>query len=145
MAKIFYLVLLVIFFSGCSFFGDTQKELLDHKIVVLDDKFYDDFKLLNVASRKNTDGFTEIEAMFANTKTKNIKVAYRIDWFDKDNFLVDTIMSRWKVINVDSLRNFVIRGVSPSIKAVNYQVRIMYPTKDDELRNNPLNYEYQGK
>ncbi|WP_228568812.1 DUF1425 domain-containing protein [Campylobacter sputorum] len=131
MKKIIFTLLISLLFCGCSFFIDTQKELLENKIVVLSDNFYDDFKLINTAHKLRNDGLTEIEAVFVNMADKNIKIAYKIDWFDKDNFLVDTLMSKWEIVNVESMKNLVIRGVSPSTKAMNYQVRVMYPKSDD--------------
>ena len=138
MRKFLVFLLSVFLLAGCV------KKVKDPNFAV-DSGIYDSLEVVSEVKRTKDDGFTEIEVIFNNYTSSNEKIAYKVDWFDKDGFIVDTIMSKWKVVEVEAKRNLVIRAVSPSIKAVDYKIRMQFPSDDDEFRNNSAQFEYQGK
>ena len=139
MKKFLIFLLSVFLLSGCV------KKVKDPNFTVEDSGIYDSLEVVSEAKRVKDDGFTEIEVIFKNYTDSNEKIAYKIDWFDKDGFSVDTIMSKWKVIEVEAKRNMVIHAISPSVRATEYKIRMQFPSEDDEFRNNPAQFEYQGK
>ena len=139
MKKFLIFLLSVFLLSGCV------KKVKDPNFTVEDSGIYDSLEVVSEAKRVKDDGFTEIEVIFKNYTDSNEKVAYKVDWFDKDGFIVDTIMSKWKVVEVEANRNMVIHAISPSVRATEYKIRMQFPSEDDEFRNNPAQFEYQGK
>ena len=139
MKKFFIFLLSVFLLAGCV------KKVKDPNFSVEDSGIYDSLEVVSEAKRIKDDGLTEIEVIFKNYTDSNEKIAYKVDWFDKDGFSIDTIMSKWKVIEVEANRNMVIHAISPSIKATEYKIRMQFPSEDDEFRNNPVQFEYQGK
>lgn len=139
MKKFLIFLLSVFLLSGCV------KKVKDPNFTVEDSGIYDTLEFVDMVKRTKEDGFLEIQAVFKNYTNSNKTVAYKVDWYDNDGFLIDTIMSKWKVVEVEAKRNFVLKAVAPSIKAVDYKIRMQFPSDDDEFRNNPAQYEYQGK
>ena len=135
----------LIFFLSIFLLSGCVKKVKDPNFSVEDSEIYDSLEVVSEAKRIKDDGLTEIEVIFKNYTDSNEKIAYKVDWFDKDGFSIDTIMSKWKVIEVEAKRNMIIHAISPSIKATEYKIRMQYPSEDDEFRNNSAQYEYQGK
>lgn len=136
--------LLLVLFCLVAFSGCVSK-VKDPNFIVEDSDIYDTLEFVNMAKRTKDDGLTEIQAVFKNYTKSNEKFAYRVDWFDEDGFVIDSIMSKWKVVEVEAKRNLVINALSPSIKAKDYKIRMQFISNDDKLRNNSAIYEYQGK
>jgi uncharacterized protein YcfL len=74
----------------------------------------------------------------------NRNVAYKIDWIDKNGFIVKTILSKWKMATVEENRDFTINGVSPSNQIKDFVIRVQDTSRDDEQRKDSSHYEYQN-
>ncbi|NLK66625.1 MAG: YcfL family protein [Campylobacteraceae bacterium] len=129
--------------AGCGI--SPVERLAEHNIIVENKSIMSDFKIVSVVSKDRNDGLKEAQAVLKNDTRKNREIAYKVDWIDKDGFTRDSILSKWKVVRVEAGRDVVIGGISPSSDVSDFKIRINYPTKDDKLRKNPANYEYQGK
>lgn len=132
-----------IVFLGCGI--SPTERLKEHNIIVEDESIMDDFKIVSVVSKDRDDGLKEAQAVLKNSTNKNRLISYRVDWLDKDGFVRESLLSNWKTVNVEAKRDAVIGGISPSVNASDFKIRINYPTKDDKKRINPVNYEYQGR
>lgn len=139
-----YLLIAVagIVFLGCGI--SPSQRLKEHNIIVEDKSIMDDFKIVSVVSKDRDDGLKETQAVLKNDTNKNQLISYKIDWLDKDGFVRESILSKWKTVNVEAKKDVIIGGISPSINASEFKIRINYPTKYDKKRVNPANYEYQG-
>ena len=93
---------------------------------------------------KRKDGLLVVEAKFRNLASSNKNVAYKIDWINENGFTQKSILSRWIVSEVESNRSFIIKGISPSIKVSDFEIRLQEPTSDDKNRKNSYHSEYQN-
>lgn len=143
MKKYLFGVFVAIALIGC---GISPKErLAEHNIILEDDDIMDDFKIVSVASKDREDGLKEAQAVLKNDTKKNRQIAYKVDWIDENGFVRDSILSKWKVVEVEAGRNVVIEGISPNSSISDFKIRLNYPSKDDKFRKNPAHFEYQGK
>ncbi|CZE47643.1 YcfL family protein [Campylobacter geochelonis] len=143
MKKYIFSALAVLLLAGCGI--SPTERLAQHNVIIEDEDIMDDFDLVSVVSKTRDDGLSQAQAVLKNNTKKNQMIAYRVDWIDKDGFVKDTILSKWKVVQVEAKRDVVLNAISPSIDTVDFKIRVNYPSKDDKIRNNPAYYEYQGK
>jgi uncharacterized protein YcfL len=104
------------------------------------------FVLQKAVALKRDDNLTEIE-LVAHNKAGELKTfTYKIDWVDEKGFEVRSILNTRKIASVEPGRNIIIHAISPSIKAVEYKVRLGQPIEADELRDKNINIrEYKGE
>lgn len=143
MKKVYLLIgiLSLVFFSGCA---QKELEVSDSHIIIEDSSLDGWLKLERVNHFKKHDGFIIVEAKFRNLSSSNKKVVYKIEWLDRDGFSETTILSKWKIAEVEAKRGFTIRGISPSIRAENFEIKLQEPTEDDMKRKDSYNFEYQN-
>ncbi|PLY08644.1 MAG: hypothetical protein C0626_12370 [Arcobacter sp.] len=143
MKKVYLLIgiLSFLFFSGCA---QKELEVSDSHIIIEDSSLEEWLKLERVNHVKRHDGFILLEAKFKNTSSTNKKVVYKIEWLDRNGFSERTILSQWKIAEVEAKRGFMIRAISPSIRAEGFEIRLQEPTEDDMRRKDSYNYEYQN-
>lgn len=149
MKKYVFVFLAVFLFLGCS---DKQKEITleyinTHKnVVVEDDSILKWMIIENIASLVRNDGMLEAEIVIKNIDSSPNKVVYKIDWFDQNGFVIETILSKWKIVTIEGKRNMIIHIISPSHDAVNYKIRFQKLTDDDLKRDKNVNLkEYIGE
>ncbi len=135
-------------FSACAkneqYLLNIEKFKSEPKIVLQTEKMGKWLFLDDLTYRERKDGLLEVEARFQNHSDSNENVAYKIDWKDKDGFTQKSILSRWIVVGVEERRELLIKGISPTIKAKGFRIRLQKPTRDDLYRKNQNNNEYQG-
>ncbi len=136
MRNILVILSFIFLFSGCV------NKINHPNFVIEDDEIYDSLEFINVNEKDRKDGLKEIRAIFKNYTNDDTKIAYRIDWFDENGFLIDSIMSKWKISQVEGRRDLIIYGISPSTKAKNFKIKMQLPTKNDENLNNVAIYEF---
>lgn len=95
-------------------------------------------------SRFTNGGMMEVEARFKNTSSFNRGLLYKVDWFDENGFLITNITTKWKRATVQSNRDFIVRAISPSDKAVDYKIRITTPDSDDKDIKTINRYEFKN-
>ncbi|WP_375724819.1 YcfL family protein [Arcobacter sp. KX21116] len=147
MKKIYLIITIisVMLFSGCA-----QKEvkvepkISDDSHIVIDKALDSWLKLEKLNYFQKSDGFWVVQARFKNTTYMNRNVAYKIDWIDKNGFIVKTILSKWKKATVEENRDFTINGVSPSNQIKDFVIRVQDTSRDDEQRKDSSHYEYQN-
>jgi uncharacterized protein YcfL len=143
MKKIYLLLTLVSFvlFSGCA---QKELEVSDPHIIVEDSSINGWLKLERVNHFKKPDGFLIVEAKFRNLSSSNKKVVYKIEWLNGSGFTERTILSKWMITEVEAKRGFTIRGISPSIRAEDFEIILQEPTEDDMKRKDSYHNEYQN-
>lgn len=135
-----------LFLIGCSSKTLTTSgtEYYNPHLIIENSSINGFLRLENIVDRVNNGGLMQIEARFVNTSNFNREVIYKVDWLDKDGFLIKNITTKWKRVLIQSNRNFVISTTSPNDKAVDYKIRINTPDSDDRARKDISNYEMQN-
>ncbi len=144
MKKVYLLIgiLSLVFFSGCA---QKKLEVVSDSHIVIEDSSLDGWlKLERVSHLKRHDGFILVEAKFRNLLSSNKKVVYKVEWLDRNGFSETTILSKWKIAEVEAKRGFTIRAISPSIRAQDFVIKLQEPTQDDMKRKDSYNFEYQN-
>ncbi len=138
--KKFVLFALSLLLIGCS-----PKEPKASPHLDIEDNSVNSFlSLQSLNDRFTNGGMMEVEARFKNESSFNKDLLYKVDWFDKDGFLITNITTKWKRVVVQSKRDFNVRAVSPSDKAVNYKLRITTPDSDDKDIKTINRYEFKN-
>lgn len=138
--KKFALFVLSLLLIGCSSKEPKASQHLD-----IEDSSVNSFlSLQSLNDRFTNGGMMDVEARFKNESSFNKDMLYKIDWFDKDGFLITNITTKWKRVVVQSKRDFNVRAVSPSDKAVNYKLRITTPDSDDKDIKTINRYEFKN-
>ena len=138
--KKFALFVLSLLLIGCSSKEPKASQHLD-----IEDSSVNSFlSLQSLNDRLTNGGMMDVEARFKNESSFNKDMLYKIDWFDKDGFLITNITTKWKRVVVQSKRDFNVRAVSPSDKAVNYKLRITTPDSDDKDIKTINRYEFKN-
>lgn len=87
---------------------------------------------INKASgRRNTDtttghrnASTATGSDTANTSTGYRNLEYKIDWIDRDGFVIKTILSRWTMFPAYGSSTFSFAGVAPKTTASDFRITI---------------------
>lgn len=137
-------IISLVFFNGCAQQADIKPRVTDPHIIVENTSLYNWLDLEKVNYFKRDDGLLVVEAKFKNYSTFNHKVAYKIDWIDKNGFTEKSILSRWVVAEVEQRRALVIKGIAPSIKITDFEIRLQNPTSDDANRKDSYHSDYQN-
>lgn len=139
------LAIVVSIFTGCAQNGvDLKPRINDSHVIVENSSLYEFLELEKVNYFTRNDGFLAVEVKFKNLSSFNKKVAYKIDWLDENGFTQKSILSRWKVAEIEENRSFIIHGISPSIKVKDFGIRLQLPSKDDRSRKDSYHNEYQN-
>ncbi len=120
-----------ILFSGCVNKLQQDQNVSNtyekSKIIFQSNEIQNWLILEDLIYKKREDGLTQIEARFFNKNSFDDKVAYRIDWLDKDGFTISSLLSKWEVKEVYGNANLIIQAISPSIKAVDFSIKLRNP------------------
>ena len=90
--KKFALFVLSLLLIGCSSKEPKASPHLD-----IEDNSVNSFlSLQSLNDRFTNGGMMEVEARFKNESSFNKDLLYKVDWFDKDGFLITNITTKWK-------------------------------------------------
>jgi len=78
----------------------------------------------DIKGKRRKDGFTQVQVTGENTGDDYRRLEYRILWYDRNGFQVDTILSNWTTVPAYAHQPFVINAVSPSTKARKFRIYI---------------------
>jgi len=94
-------------------------------VKVVDNSVEKDVSIEDIKERVNRDsGLKELQVMGENKTDEYLKLRYRVVWFDKEGFEIESIGSKWAELPVYKNAHFTIHVVSPSSKAVDYRLFI---------------------
>ncbi|MFV0480799.1 MAG: DUF1425 domain-containing protein [Campylobacteraceae bacterium] len=147
----FALLLSLIVLGGCASnqSSDASSPAVikqENPNIMIDDSINIWLDIENITSLIRMDNMMEVEIVGRNIGSIPRTLAYRVDWYDQNGFVIKSILTKWKVASVEEGRNIVIRSVRPSVDATNYKVRITMPTETDVKRYKNLNKkEYKGE
>jgi uncharacterized protein YcfL len=92
--------------------------------VVVDPSLRGEILLQPVLIRFTPDGLMEIQLQGKNRTRYARNLQYRVDWTDRDNYTLSTILSRWNDLPVRGNETFTIKAIAPEDRAVNFVITI---------------------
>ena len=117
MKRWIWLIAIALFFSACADKTSYVK--------VVDNSISGDISVEKISERINSEsGLKELQVMGENETDKYMKLRYRVVWFDKDGFEIDSIAKNWRELPVFKNANFTIHIVAPNKKATDYRLFI---------------------
>jgi len=112
------LVIGSIFISLLLLSGCAEKSF----VKIVDNKVEKYVEVQEVKERIRDDGLMEIQINAQNETDEYKLFKYRVDWQDKDGFLIPSLSSKWADFPAHKNSNFKINVIAPSPKATAYQV-----------------------
>lgn len=114
------LVFALLFVTGCAKSPQSGAEIA---------KFVDrcgssDIIITDIKGRKKADGFMQAQVSGENRSESYHLLEYRVVWYDKEGFKMDTILSKWNTVPAYAKQPFDISAVSPSDKARTFRIYI---------------------
>lgn len=117
MKRWIWLAAIALLFSACA----DKKSY----VKVVDDSISGDIAVEKISERVNSEsGLKELQVIGENETNKYMKLRYRVVWFDKDGFEIDSIAKNWTELPVYKNANFTIHIVAPNKKATDYRLFI---------------------
>ena len=104
--------------------GDGFDKPAYSKATIIDSFLDNEISITQVKNLINTGGLMEVQLTGVNNTSSYKKLEYRIEWFDKNGFLIDTIMSRWTEFPAYGNSEFGFRAVAPKAAAADFRIRI---------------------
>lgn len=94
-------------------------------VKVVDNSIERDVSIEDIKERVNANsGLKEVQVMGENKSGEYLKLRYRVVWFDKEGFEIESIGSKWAELPVYKNADFTIHIVAPSPKAADYRLFI---------------------
>jgi uncharacterized protein YcfL len=123
----YILIVFVAFLSSCS---NTQNYNND-RVSMVDKTINYPFKITDVKSALNQNGFLEVQVNGFNKNTSYKALEYRVDWLDNRGFSIYSNQNnRWFGFPVFRNQIFNFNPIAPSVKAVDFRIFIRDPNKN---------------
>jgi len=137
-------ILCIAFLTGCAQ-NQVNVNSFDNEshINVRNKNIYSWFKLENIYSYARKDGLNLFEVRLTNVSSIQKNIMYKVNWLDSNGFTINTILSKWIEVEVEGNDTLKIKGISPSAKAVEFQIDLKVP-KNKKLQKNNNNYKNEG-
>jgi len=117
MKKWLLIVGVVLLFAGCAEKSSYAK--------VVDNSLKGDVTITNIKERVNSNsGLKQLQITGDNDTGKYMKIRYRVEWYDKDGFKIDSIGEKWTELPVYKNANFTISIIAPNELATDYHLFI---------------------
>ena len=104
--------------------GDGTIHHADGKVTIIDSFLAYDISITEVKTRTNTGGLMEVQVTGVNDASSYKKLAYQVDWFDKNGFSINTVLSRWTDFPAYGNSQFGFRAVGPTKAANDFRIKI---------------------
>lgn len=120
---IFIAFFIVIFVGGCA--SSSPKPKGNSVVNVVEPACGNsDIVIKDLKGKRRKDGFMQVQVTGENTSGSYQRLEYRIVWFDKQGFEIDSILSNWTAVPAYAHQPFTISTVSPSSKARKFRIYI---------------------
>jgi len=108
-----FIFAITLLFTGCA--EKSYVKIVDNTV----SKYVD---VQDIKERIRDDGLMEIQINAQNDTDDYKLFKYRVDWQDKDGFLIPSLSSKWADFPAHKNSKFKINVIAPSVKATAYQV-----------------------
>ncbi len=117
MKKWIWIIAAAVLLSGCADKSSYVK--------VVDDSIKRDISIEKISERVNSEsGLMELQVQGENDTDEYMKLRYRVEWFDKDGFAIESIGTNWTEFSAYKNANFTIHIVAPNKKVTDYRLYI---------------------
>jgi len=83
-----------------------------------------DIVIKSLKGKRRKDGFMVVQVQGENTSGEYKRLEYRIVWYDKQGFEIESILSNWTTVPAYAHQPFTIHTVSPSPQARKFRIYI---------------------
>ena len=118
-------ILTLIFLAGCS-----KTPEVDPIVKIIGNCSNNDIVIKDISERVRADNFLQVQVTGENLTNDYFKVEYKVVWFDKNHFTIDSILSNWTEVSAYREQPFYINVISPTHKAKSYR---LYLKKEGNL------------
>ena len=149
--KLFFVLFVCSLMAGCAGLGPGKVPFNDPRVTVVGSFLRSDIKVTGLNTRINSGNFMEVQvtgtnkatgyrntnatsghrnnstatsANTANASTGYRNLEYKIDWIDRDGFVIKTILSRWTQFPAYASSTFSFAGVAPKTSASDFRITI---------------------
>ena len=117
MIKTLIILSVILLILGCSSHNSYVK--------VVDDTIKHKISVEKISTRINrASGLMELQVMGENETDNYMQLRYRVVWFDKDGFEIESIAKQWRELPVYKNANFTIHIVAPNKRVADYRLFI---------------------
>lgn len=120
MKSIGLIALILLALSGCNKSPEPNGQI----VKIVSDCGNNNISISDIKGRKKSDGFMQAQVIGLNSSGSYEKLEYRVVWFDKQGFKIESILSKWKSTPAYAHQPFHINAVSPSTKAKTFRIYI---------------------
>jgi len=104
--------------------GDGPDKRAYSKVTIIDSFLDNEISITHVKGLINTGGLMEVQLTGVNNTSSYKRLEYKIEWFDNNGFLIDTVMSRWTDFPAYGNSEFGFRAVGPTTAATDFRIKI---------------------
>jgi len=104
--------------------GDDTDRHTDSKVTIIDYFLASEISVTELKTLTNKGGLMEVQLTGVNNTSSYKKLEYRIEWLDKNGFLIKTVMSRWTNFPAYGNTKFGFRAVAPTTAATDFRIKI---------------------
>lgn len=136
--RIIVFFILTVLITGCVNVG--QNDISQNPNIVFEnDSLAKDLEISNFISKIDSGGMIKVQAVIRNKSGSNKSLIHKIDWYDKDGFLIKNITTQWNKKLLKNGKYLVIEGISPSDKVVDFKIRLDLSGEVEKKNKNGLN------
>ena len=110
--------------GGCATSSSPQPKDNSVVNVIRQECGNSEITIKDIKGRKKPDGFMQVQVIGESNSNTYQRLEYRIVWFDRQGFMIDTILSNWRVVPAYAHQPFHINTVSPTTKAKTFRIYI---------------------
>lgn len=132
--NIFVILFILLVMAGCSQNNiEIGNQVKETNVRINNQLILNWLKIDDVNSVKRKNNLIKVSLNVYNSSTFSRNLAYKINWYDEDHMPIKTILSKWKVEEINGQNNFVIYGISPSSKSNYFEIVLDLPADDSFL------------
>lgn len=124
----FVVLFLCSFMAGCAGLSPTRVPFNDPRVTVVGSMTGTDIrshiKVTGLTTRINSGGFMEVQVTGINKAGGYRDLEHKIDWIDRDGFVIKTILSRWTTFPAYADATFSFKRVAPKTSASDVRITI---------------------
>jgi len=128
-----FIIAIFIFFIGCA---KTPNSVVN----IYEPCGTDTLSVVDIKGKKQEDGFMKIQITGKNSADYYQKLEYKIIWLDSDEFVIKSVLSKWREAPADANQEFYITNISPTTKASDFRLYIRQNNKEIQCNQQQNTY-----
>jgi len=124
MKKLLIILFVLSLMAGCAGLEPVKVPFNDPRVTVTGAIIRSEIKVTELTTRFNSGGFLEVQVTGINKASGYRDLEYKIDWIDRDGFVIKTILSRWTAFPAYANATFSLTGVAPKTSTSDFRITI---------------------